>query len=149
VIFATTSDFHSIVDGLVVVSLFAILGIGLKLLTSQRRLHEAVFGYKEGERVEPGILQVIKGNGKGNLLKVSEQALAQGEANGEALRQHVIEDNRRWDAIDEHLQNLEADRSGPSVDVDVAVSPAPVIPIKRVAKKAPARKRAAPRKTTT
>ena len=107
---AAASDVHTfaiqVCAGVAVVVLVAILTVGRKLLGGQRRIHEALFGFREGEHVEPGIVEIVRGNGKGSLLKVAEDALEQSEANGRAtaavqsaLDTHVNVDERRWGLI--------------------------------------------------
>jgi len=116
----------NVIGGLVVVSLAAIAGIGVKMLSGQRRVHEALFGFKEGERTEPGIVDIVKGNGHGSLLDICERAEQQSIDNGAALTAHVRDDEVRWDAIHEALKVLAPDAAP--------------------AKKTAARKRAAPKK---
>ena len=42
---------------------------------SDDRLHGAVFGYKEGATVIPGIVDIVRGNGNGNVLEIAERSL--------------------------------------------------------------------------
>jgi hypothetical protein len=127
----------NVIGGLVVALFVAILGIGVGMLRGQRRTHEALFGFTEGDTTVPGIITIVKGNGHGSLLQVCEEALSAAKANGEALDAHVTEDNRRWDEIQEGIEGLK--QTAIEVHDELHDSPAPV-------KKAAARKRAAPRK---
>ncbi len=102
-----------IIAGLCVASLVAIFAVGLKMLSGQsamqegqRRTHEALWGYTEGSTRQRGLVEIVRGNGKGDLLTVSERAVTVGEASAQALAGHVEEDNRRWDEIERALGKL-------------------------------------------
>ena len=105
-IFAS-ADTHALViqviAGLIVLLLVALVGIALKVLSGQRRTHEALWGYTEGNTQKKGLVEIVQGNGHGSILEVAEAGLAAATANGVALDVHVQVDEERWDLIEAYI----------------------------------------------
>ena len=132
---------------------FGILGtvatVGWKVLRSLRHLHEAMFGYKEGETKTPGIVEIVRGNGHGHLLEICERAKQQAIENGALLQSHIETCNTTMDAMQESIQHLGSPAQAVVGVAAVAAAAAPAkaaskaVPAKATAKKVPAKKAAA------
>ena len=90
---AVSSDVHTlivqIVAGLTVVALGGTLAVGMKTLQGQKRVHDAIFGWSEGQRQEKGIVDIVMGNGHGSLLDLATRAEQTALDNGRRLSDHI------------------------------------------------------------
>lgn len=71
-----------------------------------QRLHDAVFGYEEGGRHMPGVVDVTVGNGHGSVLEVAQRAeqAAKNAANQTRrlqtlVNRHIESDDERWEQV--------------------------------------------------
>lgn len=135
----------NLIGGILVAVFVAIATIGISMLNGQRRTHEALFGYREGNTEVKGIVDIVRGNGHGSLLEVCEAAMDQAIANGNVLAEHIATDDARMDGINDVLASLTAGQAAAAeTAAEAKADLAPVVPIK----KAVPVKKALPRKRT-